>query len=362
VFGNYVDRDAPGSPWGTCADHVLMRPAVSAGQPDYSGAELLSPGFCTLSMLFTDWNNSGEMALRVTNDRQYYRGGEEQLWRLEPGRPARPFAGADGWESLKIWGMGIAEADLDGDGFAEYALTSMADTKLQTLSEPGNTPRPVYTDIAFGRGVTAQQPYMGPDKLPSTGWHAEFADFNNDGRLDLFIAKGNVAEMAEFAAFDPDNLLLQGADGGFVEAGDVAGIGLDRRGRGAIVEDFNNDGWLDLVVINREQNVSVFRNLGPQSGGAANWLSVRLVDIGGNINGVDARVVIEGESSTMVRRVAVGGGHASGRSGPVRFGLGGLENVSLRVEWADGASSDIFSVAANQAIVIERNARGFAPE
>jgi enediyne biosynthesis protein E4 len=60
-------------------------------------------------------------------------------------------------------------------------------------------PQPVYADIAFARGVIAQRPYTGGEWKPSTAWHAQFEDVNNDGLADLFIAKGNVAKMPDFA-------------------------------------------------------------------------------------------------------------------------------------------------------------------
>jgi hypothetical protein len=125
--------------------------------------------------------------------------------------------------------MGIAEADLDGDGYPEYAITSMGDTKLQALDRDAEEGEPVYRDIAFEKGATAHRPYEGNDLKPSTGWHSEFADFNNDGLLDLYIAKGNVEQMPDFAAVDPDNLLLGQWDGGFIEAGHEAGIIRSRR-------------------------------------------------------------------------------------------------------------------------------------
>ncbi len=354
AFGNYVDRDLPGAPWGTCADNVLMRPGAGAA-PDYSDPTALTPGYCSLGMIFSDWNGSGVPALRITNDRQYYRGGEEQLWRVEPGTPPRLYGRADGWEYLKIWGMGIATADLDGDGLPEYALTSMGDTRLQSLDDPA---RPQYTDVAYARGATAQQPYVGPDKLPSTGWHAEFADFNNDGREDLFIAKGNVEAMPEFASFDPDNLLLQSADGRFVESGDVAGIALDRPGRGAIVEDFNRDGLLDLLVINRKQNVSLFRNLGNQTGVAGNWIEISLKDRGGNTRAVGARIEVRTSGSAMNRTIRVGGGHAAGHSGPTHIGLAEYESGIVRIKWPDGSWSDDYSFQANRHITIRRDEAG----
>lgn len=359
AFGNYVDRAAPGSPWGTCSDNVLMRPAAG-DTPDYTDPTILTPGYCALSMLFTDWNHSGEPALRIANDRQYYRGGEEQLWRIEPGKQPRLYRRADGWEHLSIWGMGIAEADLNSDGLPEYALTSMGDTKLQTLDDPADPSQPKYTDIAYERGVTAAQPYTGPDKLPSTGWHAEFADFNNDGRQDLFIAKGNVEAMTDFASFDPDNLLLQGINGHFTEAGDKAGIALHTAGRGAIVDDFNRDGMLDLVVVNRKTNVSLFRNLGRETpwgeASLGNWVEIEVEDNTGNTHAVGARLVVKTGTVSMSRTIQVGGGHASGHSGPVHVGLGLLDRATVRVQWPDGSWSQDYRFLANQHIVIKRGA------
>ncbi|WP_282608976.1 VCBS repeat-containing protein [Pelagibius sp. Alg239-R121] len=361
AFGNYVDRSAPGSPWGTCHDNFLFRPGGQDGQPDYSEPQALSPGYCALSMIFTDWNRSGEPALRITNDRQYYRDGQEQLWRVEPNRPARPYRAADGWKRVQIWGMGIAETDLDADGYPEYALTSMGDTKLQTLDEEAEDNRPAYQDIAFERGATAHRPYDGDDLKPSTGWHAEFADFNNDGRQDLFIAKGNVEQMPDFAAYDPDNLLLGQFDGSFYEAGKAAGIALDRRGRGAVITDFNMDGLLDLAVINREAPLSLFRNRGTRTAYGlrpmGNWLAVELQQDGVNRNAVGASIAVKSGNETRVRKIQIGGGHGSGRLGFLHVGTGTAERAEIRVKWPDGAWSQPYRVFTNNFVVIRRGAK-----
>lgn len=156
-------------------------------------------------MIFTDWNRSGQPALRVSNDREYYKGGQEQLWHLEPGAAPRLYTEDEGWKRLRIWGMGIATADVNLDGYPDYFLTSMADNKLQFLKDPASG-LPDYADLAFKSGVTAHRPYTGGDLKPSTAWHPQFADVNNDGRLDIFVAKGNVAKMPDFAALDPNNL------------------------------------------------------------------------------------------------------------------------------------------------------------
>ncbi|MCB1427789.1 MAG: VCBS repeat-containing protein [Nitratireductor sp.] len=359
AFGNYVDRSAPGSPWGTCHDNELFRPMPGNG-PDYSEKTTLSPGYCTLSILFTDWNKSGIPALRMTNDRQYYRGGDEQLWRIDPDRPPRLYSGSDGWRKVSIWGMGIAEADLNADGYPEYALTSMGDTKLQTLDEDAEDGRPVYRDIAYERGATAHRAYTGEALKPSTGWHAEFDDFNNDGRLDLFIAKGNVEQMPEFASFDPDNLLLGGFDGKFAEAGDLAGIALPTKGRGAAIADFNLDGMLDLLVVNREQNVSLFRNLGSKADWgtrpSGNWLEIELRQNGANRNAVGASISVKTGNTTRMRKIQVGGGHASGKAGFVHVGLGVSERAEIRIRWPDGEWSASYRVFANNFVVIDKGA------
>src|SRR5205807_10276597 len=85
---------------------------------------------------------------------------------------------------------------------------------------------------------------------PSTAWHPEFQDVNNDGFIDLFVSKGNVSAMPDYADRDPSNLLLGQADGTFKEAADAAGVLNYARGRGAALADLALDGMLDLVQVN----------------------------------------------------------------------------------------------------------------
>src|SRR3954447_16055923 len=185
AFGNYLD---PQSPPGTyvCSDDELVRPAATG--TSYAEPVPLRPGFCSLSMLFSDWDGSGRRDLRVSNDRQYYDDavGGEQLWRMTPAGPPRLYGPADGWRSLEIWGMGIASQDLTGDGLPEVYLTSQGDNKLQTLA--AGPSHPAFRDIALAHGVTAAQPYAGGQSLPSTAWHPEFVDVNDDGLADLFVS------------------------------------------------------------------------------------------------------------------------------------------------------------------------------
>lgn len=342
AVGNYIDQTAEEFPWGSCTPNWLHRPKGQGFAPPLP----LEPSFCTLSMLFTDWDRSGTPSLRMANDREYYKGGQEQLWHLPPDGPPRLYTEAEGWKRLRIWGMGIAGADLDRDGYPEYFLTSMADNKLQALREvpgDGSRPLPVYDDIALKRGVTAHRPYAGGDIRPSTAWHAEFGDVNNDGRLDLFVVKGNVAEMPDFAEQDPNNLLLQGEDGVFAEAGDRAGVASMGVGRGGAVVDLNLDGALDLVATQRWAAPEVWRQATCPAG---HWVQVALHQPGTNRNAVGAVLEIRHGEAVERREVALGGGHGGGQAGWLHIGLGAAKAAELRVIWPDGSTGDWLTLPA----------------
>jgi hypothetical protein len=343
VFGNYLAPD--GRQTGDCSDHYLFRPAAGG----YGPPTALTPGWCTLSILFSDWDRSGRVDLRMTNDRHYYREGQEQLWRIEDGAPPQLYTAADGWQRMQIWGMGIASQDLTGDGLPEVFLTSQGDNKLQTLV--ANRSSPNYGDIAFERGVTAHRPFAGDDALPSTAWHAEFEDVNNDSFMDLYIAKGNVEAQTGYAARDPSNLLLGNPDGTFTEGAAEAGLLNFARARGAAVVDLNLDGMLDLVEVNRRENVELWRNLG--SGG--NWLEVEVQQPGPNRHGIGSWLELDLAGRVISRELTVGGGHAGGQLGWTHFGLGEASTARLRVIWPDGDSSPWWRVAANRFLILARD-------
>ncbi|TNC51227.1 VCBS repeat-containing protein [Rubellimicrobium rubrum] len=359
ALGTYIDPEEEFFPWGSCTDNLLFRPeGQTFGEP-----LPLRPSFCALSMMFTDWDRSGTPSLRIANDREYYKGGQEQLWRVLPeGEPA-PFTQAEGWSPLRIWGMGIASRDIDLDGYPEYALSSMADNKLQTLATvlPADAPlRPEYIDVAYPRGAIAQRPYTGGDVRPSTAWHLEFADVNNDARPDLFIAKGNVAEMPDFAARDPNNLLLLREDGTFLEVGSEAGVASMAVSRGATLADFNLDGLPDLAVTNRGENAQLWRNTTREAG---HWIQIRLEQPGANRDGVGAWIEVRLADGIHSREVTVGGGQAGGSMGWWHMGLAEAASAEVRVLWPDGTEGPWERLSANGFYVLARGgpARVWAP-
>ena len=351
ALGHYLQLDASGQPDPSysCADNLVYRP--SSNGTGYAPPIDLAPGYCSLSMLFSDWDRSGRRDLRVTNDRQYYVGGQDQLWRMAAGQPPRLYTDADGWVNLQIWGMGIASFDVSGKGYPDVFLTSQGDNKLQTLAVgPG---QPTYRDTALRRGVTAAQPFAGGDVRPSTAWHPQFEDINNDGFIDLFVSKGNVSSQPDFASRDPSNLFLGHPDGTFTEAAEAAGILNFDRGRGAALADFAMDGHLDLVEMNYGGQVRVWRNLGV-SGGSANWLGIRAEQPGRNRDAIGAWLEVQVGKTALRRELTVGGGHAGGQLGWTHFGLGPAADVQVRVLWPDGDVGAWQTVRANQFITIER--------
>ncbi|HLF42594.1 MAG TPA: CRTAC1 family protein [Acidimicrobiia bacterium] len=353
AFGTYVKLSDTGERQG-CSDSVMFRPEETA---TYGAPIPLSPGWCTLSILFSDWDRSGRRDLRMTNDRHYYRDGEEQLWRVGEGEPPRLYTEEEGWQTMKIWGMAIASHDLTGDGLPEVFLTSQGDNKLQTLVDGATEPN--YVDIALDRGANAHRPFAGADTvLPSTAWHAEFQDVNNDTFVDLFIAKGNVEAMPEFASDDPSNLLLGNPDGTFTESAEAAGIVNFDRGRGAALADFNLDGLLDLVEVNRRENIKLWRNVGSgeadQSAPMGGWIALQLEQPGPNRDAIGSWIEVRTGNRTMERELTVGGGHAGGQLGWIHFGLGTEDEAEIRVQWPDGEKGPWMTVDANQFVMIER--------
>ena len=354
AIGSYIDRARHDFPWGNCTAGSLVRPAQD--ERSFAKPLALAPGHCALSMLFHDWSGRGDVALRVSNDREYFKGGQEQLWRVTPGQAPSLYTAEQGWRPLQIWGMGITTHDLDGNGRPAVFLTSMSDNKLQVLEGSGE--RPSYVDTAYKRGATAHRPYVGGDIHPSTAWHAQFGDVNNDGFSDLFIVKGNVASMPDFATLDPNNLLLQQSDGHFVETGQQAGMASYRRGRGGLLVDLNGDGLLDMLVVNRWDKAQLWRNLGsgnadkPQSPGQ--WLQLRLRQSGGNRDAIGAWVEIDLGARVIRQELTIGGGHASGHLGFMHFGLGQSSSVKLRVRWPHGSWSDWQSAKAGAFYLMDR--------
>ncbi|MEO1701279.1 MAG: CRTAC1 family protein [Pseudomonadota bacterium] len=322
--GNYVDRADPDGPFEACDSNLLHRPEGAS----FAAPQTIEPGFCALSALISDELRLGRRDLRISNDRHYYvRGGSEQKIRLD----TLEFLGPDeGWPTISLWGMGIAAQDITGDGRAEVMSTSMGDQLMQIATDNG------FKNAPYAMGTYAQKPFFGDDGRPSTGWHAQFGDVNNDGLADLFIAKGNVDQMPSNAIKDPNNLLMQTADGSFLETAMQAGVATTDRSRGAALADLNKDGLLDLIVVNRRAPLELYENV---AAGAGNWVMIDLQGMGGNVDAIGAFVEVRTTSGLQTREITIGGGHAGGQLLPQHFGLGSAANAQVKITATDGTAA-----------------------
>jgi len=179
---------------------------------------------------------------------------------------------------------------------------------------------------------------------------------NNDGYVDLFVAKGNIDAQPDFAAKDPSNLLLGQADGTFIEGAEQAGILNYARGRGAALVDLNLDGLLDLVEVNRRAPAGLWRNVGAGDDSSprpmGNWLALRLHQDAPNVDGIGAWIEVRVGDRTLTREVTIGGGHASGELGWIHVGLGTASRAEVRVTWPNGEVGPWQSVDANHFVTL----------
>jgi hypothetical protein len=114
--------------------------------------------------------------------------------------------------------------------------------------------------------------------------------------------------------------------------------------------DFDNDGRLDLVVMNRRAPMELYRNITENTG---NWISVTLSQPGGNRNAIGAEITIETDNQKQYQQLTVGGGHAGGKALPLHFGVGDATTVRITITWPDGTQTAQTAVT-NSALVINR--------
>ena len=124
---------------------------------------------------------------------------------------------------------------------------------------------------------------------------------------------------------------------------------LQTIGNGCALADFNNDGWLDMLVTNRWEAPQIWRNGG--TGLDARWIAVDLQQAGANRNAIGAVVELRTDPPQR-REVTVGGGHAGGQLGTLHFGIGAAEAADVRVIWPDGAVGAWAEVRAGETAVL----------
>jgi hypothetical protein len=312
-----------------------------------------SGAYYGLGVMWLDYDKDGCLDLYVADDSTpsmlYHndcKGGFTEV-----GAEAGVAYSSDGREQA---GMGVDSADYDHDGWPDILKMNFSD---DTNNLYHNDHAGEFTDMAGPAG-------LGPISVPFLGFGVKFADFDNDGWKDVFIANGHVNPQVDGQSFGVTYvqrpLLFENRGGKFEEIGLKAGPALTRRyvGRGLASASFLNNGKQDLVMTVLDGSPVLLRN---QSRSAGHWLTVKTVGKQSNRDGFGARVEVRAGNLTQEQEVRANSSFASASDPRVHFGLGNATQVdSIVVRWPSGKIDTIGAQSVDQQLVIEEG-RGIVP-
>jgi hypothetical protein len=279
-----------------------------------------------LGVVCADFDGDGWTDIYVAND-----GAANLLWMNQHDGTFKEEAllrgAAYSEDGVQRAGMGVTAEDFDNDGDEDILVTNLRREGSTLLRNNGSG---IFTDVSAELGV-------GTATFLFTGFGVRFFDYDNDGRLDLFIANGSVTLLEALRGtrypFGQRNLLFHN-EGKFREVA-LAGP-LEEVSRGVAIADLDNDGDLDIVVTNNNGPV---RLLLDEAATGAHWLEVKLEGVQVNRQGIGARVaVVDGSAKPVWRRVHSDGSYCSAAPAVAHFGLGGAAAIdSVDVLWPGGA-------------------------
>jgi len=219
----------------------------------------------------------------------------------------------------------------------------------------------LFSDVTIHSGV-------GPVTRPYVGFGVVFFDYDNDTRLDLAIVNGNVmANVAQVRArgkLAQRKLLLRNAGERFVDVTKDAGPGfaLEGVGRALAAGDVDNDGDLDLLVMNNGDRPNLLLNEGlarrsgaEAAGNAANALLVQAVGTTSNRSGIGTRLMLTTSGRRQVREVQSGSSYLAQNDLRAHFGLGPAERAErLEIRWPDGSTEVVENLPANHLVTVRQ--------
>ncbi|THH42100.1 CRTAC1 family protein [Neolewinella litorea] len=290
--------------------------------------------------VFTDFDNDGDQDLFVNHDFGYKATPNLLLENQYPREQFRDVAEDMGLD-LRINAMGSTVGDWNQDGLLDYYVTNIK-----------------FNHFLVGQG--AGKPFENRAKelgmnYISISWGANFADFDHDGDLDLFVSNGdlnpNCVPMANF--------YFENLGDRFQESGRAVGVADYGIGRGSVTFDLENDGDLDIFAICQgpvldgypvESITRLFRN----DGADGNWLKIDLVGTTGELRGLGARATVYAGGRLLMREVDGGGSsHISQNTRTLHYGLGTAERIdSVVVTWNGGETQVLRDQVANQTLTI----------
>ena len=243
--------------------------------------------------------------------------------------------------------MSVDCADYDNDGLLDFYQTSYQ-RQMNLLYK--NLGEGLFDDVTLTTNA-------GVGSLQHVTWGAGFADFDNDGDRDVFVACGhlydNVELFCDTTSFRVRNLLLMNAgEGKFVDVSSLSGDGMAPKfsSRGAAFDDLDNDGDLDVVILNSRSQPTILRN---DSQNDHHWLQIRPRGRGTNRDGVGARVRVAAGDLTQIDEVHSGRSYQSHYGTRLHFGLGKHDHVDrVEVRWIGGGVDVVENVGTDRLLTI----------
>ena len=245
-------------------------------------------------------------------------------------------------------GMGAAFGDFGGTGHLGLVVTNH-ESEMHSLFQ--NLGGRLFSDVTIRSGV-------GPVTRPYVGFGVVFFDADNDTRLDLAIVNGhvmaNVAQLRARGKLAQRKLLLRNTGDRFVDVTKEAGPGfaLEGVGRALAAGDVDNDGDLDLLVVNNGGRPNLLLNEGLP---AANALLVQVVGTTSNRSGIGTRLTLTTGERRQVREVQSGSSYLAQNDLRAHFGLGRAERAErLEIRWPDGSTEVVEDLAANHLVTVRQ--------
>ena len=328
--GRFMNLVVPCGPRGLTPESGALYHNVGNGHfLDVTAASgVAHPGHFGFGVLFSDVDDDGWPDIYVANDsvpNLLFRNRRNGTF-VEEGLLRGVAVSRDGREQA---GMGVDAGDYDGDGRLDLVVTNFAQDYTTIYHNLGSG---IFADNSFEAGVAAaSRPYLG--------WGVGFVDIDNDGLLDLFVANGHVypdVEKTGTSTYHQRNLLFRNqGKGRFSKVTSSAGGGLEiaRSSRGAAFGDYDNDGDIDILISNIDDHPTLLRNDTP----GGRWITMRLVGVKSNRDGIGAKVTLVAGGRRQVAEVRAGSSYVSNNDIRLHFGLGTEVAVNeVEIRWPSG--------------------------
>lgn len=312
------------------------------------------PDYYGFGVVFADLNDDGWPDIYVANDSEpnflFSNNGDGTF--SEDGLVAGVALSATGREQA---GMGVDAGDYDGNGRLDLIVTHFSGdyTTLYENSDAG-----FFSDVSSAAGIA-------PPTLPYLGWGVGLVDIDNDGLLDIFVANGHVVPEVDQQGLTTtylqrNQLFHNQGDTRFRDVTDEVGGGLlvEKSTRGAAFGDYDNDGDIDVLLINLNDRPTLLRN---DTAGGRHWVTLRLVGTESNRDGIGAKVTVEAGGRTQTAEVRSGSSYLSHNDMRVHFGLGGSNRVTkLEIRWPSGLVETVDALPADR-FYVAREGQGVQP-